>query len=497
MIKDRKSEGEMLNYEAFILEDAEEREFLSSGNYENYKQLQRKNRGIIIKSKGGETLNTRMFAQYCLEKRISIFRTENGNMYAYNNIHHVYEFISENTLGAMLLSIMEEYSKNLFDMKSQGEIIRYIAMLCVSYKTFPTDYQNLVFHNGTYDLLNKKFIKDFWDRNIISTYVMPYKYNENAECKKFKKFLVDIFNGAEDVINVMQEIFGYTFLYEQAPVDKFFYFYSTGRSGKSVLTNILRKLHGADRVSALSIDNFEQRFQLAALVGKVLNITPEGSQNKLFNTSILKTLTGRDAVLIEEKYKLPYTVNLYTKLIVVSNHMLIVNDDSLGFWQRILPVYFPNTYLPLPTNGKRKKGTKYQNVNLEAELETELSGIFNWAIEGLVRLNNNGWSFTHSKAIEDFKEKLILVNKPVEIFVNECIEQAELKGKIKCSMVHEVFKEWAVANEINIYEYYDSRKFHREFKSCLQSQGIAYELKKRSVDFYYGIRFNEDVIKID
>lgn len=492
-----KSEGMMIKCEAFIFEDTDEWRIKLSCNYENYMQLQRVNRGIIVKNKGGEILNIRAFAQYCIEKRIAVFRTENGNRYAYNNIYHMYEFISENTLGAMLLSIMEEYSQNIFDMKSQAETIRYIDMLCRSYKTLPTSYQHLIFPNGTYDLFNKKFLKDFWDRDIINTFVMPYEYNANAECNNFLKFIEDIFNGDEDVIKVVQEIFGYTFCYGQAPIDKFFYFYSTGRSGKSVLTNILRKLHGGDRVSALPLENLEQRFQLATLVGKAVNITPEGSQNKLLNTGILKALTGRDAVLIEEKYKVPYTVTLYTKLIVVSNHFINVNDDSFGFWQRILPIHFPNIYVPLPINGKRKKGTKYQNLNLEAELETKLSGIFNWAMEGLSRLSNNEWVFTYSQAIEDFKNKLMLLNKPVEIFVSECIEEADPMSKIKCSVVHEIFKEWAVVNEINIYTYYDSRKFHQEFKACLQSQSIAYEVKKRSVDFYYGIRFNEEIIEND
>ena len=224
MIKDRKSECEMLNYEAFILKDTEEREFLSSGNYDNYKKLQRDNRGIIIKNKGGETLNARMFAQYCIEKRISIFRTENGERYVYNHGYHRYEFSSENTIGAILLMIMEEYSKSLFDIKTQTETIKYIDMLCRSYKILPTDNKYLVFSNGTYDMINRKFEEKFWDKDIMNTFIMPYKYNADAECKKFKKFLEDIFNGDKEIISIVQEIFGYTFCYGQAPADKFFTF---------------------------------------------------------------------------------------------------------------------------------------------------------------------------------------------------------------------------------------------------------------------------------
>lgn len=488
-------EDKILDYKVFILSDIEEKHAFASGNYEQAKALQQKNRGIIDRMKGGEIMSTRIFAQYCIDKRIAIFRTENGNRYAYNYVHHKYEFITDNTLCAILLKIMEECTKNLFDIKAQFETIKYVDMLCRSYKTLATDNVFLVFPNGTYNMINKKFKENCWDRDIINTFIMPYEYNATAECKKFKQFLDDIFNGDKAVISVIQEIFGYTFCYGQAPADKFFYLYSMGRSGKSVLTNILRKLHGDDRVSALSLENLEQRFQLATLVGKAVNITPEGNPNKLFNTSILKALTGRDAVLIEEKYKSSYSATLNIKLIIISNHLLNVNDDSFGFWQRILPIHFPNIYVPLPINGKRKKGTKYQNLNLEAELETELSGIFNWAMEGLSRLSDNGWVFTYSQAIKDFKNKLMFLNKPVEIFVSECIEEADPKSKIQCSVVHEVFKEWAVVNEINIYTYYDSRKFHGEFRNCLQSQGIAYEVKKRSVDFYYGVRFNDKIIK--
>lgn len=484
-----------LNYSAFIIEDSEEKEVYTSGNYEIYKDMQRNNRGIIIKEKGGESLKTRDFAEYCIRKRITIFRTENGDRYLYNYEKHCYENISSNTLGAILLSIIEEYALNLFGSKAQDETIRYLDLLCESFVSLPEEHRYIVFENGTYDMAEKVFTEDFTD-GIRNTFVMNYSYNKGADCSKFKHFLTDIFNGDDDVIKVVQEIFGYTFCYGHSPIDKFFYFWSVGRSGKSVLANILRKLHGTERVSALSLDKLEERFQIATLVGKVLNITPEGSKAKLLNTSVLKSLTGRDAVLIEEKYKLPYTTVLHTKLLVVANHFLSVEDDSFGFWQRVLPVPFPNVYVPLPVDGRRRKGVKYQNLHLEEELSQDLSGIFNWAMEGLARLKTNGFSFTYSQTIEDFKEKLMLVNRPIENFVNECIVEADLKSKVKSSELHSVFKDWATENDVNIGEYYDSRKFHREIKSCLQVNGIAYEVRKNSVDYYYGIAFNEEIIEV-
>lgn len=485
-----------LNYDFFIVEDSEELLSYTAGNFESYKELQRKNRGIIKKEHGGETINTRIFAEYCLKKRITIFRMENGNRYAYNYAHHMYEIISENTLGAILLKIIEEYSNILFGSKAQEECIRYIDFLCESFTTIPEDMENIVFQNGTYNIDKNSFTTNF-SEEIFNTYVMTYDYEKEADCKKFKHFLSDIFNKDEEVIAVLQEIFGYTFCYGASPIDKFFFFWSTGRSGKSVLANVLRHIHGVERVSALSLDSLEQRFQLSSLIGKVVNITPEGSQHKLFNTSILKALTGRDAVLVEEKYKLPYTTVLNTKLIIVANHYLNVSDDSFGFWQRVLPIPFPNVYLPLPANGKRKKGVKYQNVYLEDELLQELSGIFNWAMQGLARLKANNWSFTYSQTIEEFKNRLMLVNKPVEIYLNDCIEEADFNSKIKSSLLHSVFIEWATENELNINEYYDSRKFHRELKSCLQTKGIPYEVRKNSVDYYYGIKFNDEIIEID
>lgn len=118
-------------------------------------------------------------------------------------------------------------------------------------------------------------------------------------------------------------------------------------------------------------------------------------------------------------------------------------------------------------------------------------------MEGLSRLSDNGWVFTYSQAVEDFINRLMLMNKPVEIFVGECIAEADGHSNIKSSIVHDVFKEWAIANEINILEYYDSWKFHREFKICLQPQGIVYEVRKHSVDFYCGIKFNDEIVYAD
>lgn len=485
-----RTNNNVLKCSDYIRPDTEEKDVCSQ-NMREYQELLMKNRGIVENVSGGEYVKAREFAEYCLKSRIAIFRTENGTRYAYNYGKYMYEKISDNTLCSILLSIMDEYNKNILSSRVQEATIRFIDYLCLNYSSFPEETEYIVFSNGTYDRKIRKFTRNF-SSEIKNLNVMSYEYDSNAECKKFCLFLEDIFNSDYEVINVIQEIFGYTLCYGKSYIDKFFYFYSIGRGGKSVLVNILRAMHGEERVSALSLDNLEQRFQLSTLVGKAVNITAEGSKSQLHNTSILKSLTGRDAVLIEEKYKKPYTTVLHTKLIVVANHYLSVGDDSFGFWQRVLPIHFPNVYLPLPSDGKKKCGVKYQKVGLEEELLSELSGIFNWAMKGLERLESNGWVFSYSKSIDKFKDKLMVNSRPIDIFVSECVIETSHNDKVKSSTLHSAFKDWCGEKNISIDSYTDARKFHSKFRTTLQGKGICYEVMKNSVDYYYGIQLKDD-----
>jgi len=61
------------------------------------------------------------------------------------------------------------------------------------------------------------------------------------------------------------------------------------------------------------------------------------------------------------------------------------------------------------------------NILEKLTIDTELSGFFNWAIEGLQRLLKNG-KFSNAKSVDEIREQYIRASDPVKAFAMDCIE---------------------------------------------------------------------------
>ena len=84
--------------------------------------------------------------------------------------------------------------------------------------------------------------------SYYSTVQVPVKYNPDAKCPQFKRFLESVFDGDQERINLVQEIMGYV-LTKERRLQKAFIFYGVGANGKSVLAEVIRHIAGPDNVS--------------------------------------------------------------------------------------------------------------------------------------------------------------------------------------------------------------------------------------------------------
>lgn len=481
----------MIEIKDYISSDKEEDEI---DNFKVKAAFMKERRGVV-KLGPIPSINNKKFCMYALT-RISALRVDKSDeIYVLNKTKHIYEKVSEAVLGAILMTLMDEYDPNIYSELPETKIFATLKRVVNSYKQLEVDKTHLLFSDGIFSLEDYSFDKKFsYEGVFIET--QDYKYNKAAECPKFMKALNDIFNGDKQRIDLVQEFFGYTFWAVDSPSHSIMYWYSAGRSGKSLLSAILTALHGVANVSAVPIDKLDERFSLAALAEKRLNICPEVSQNRLLTSSSLKAITGSDVLEIEKKYQDSYSARLSCKILAMSNHYLRTADSSFGFWKRIITVPFDVTFLSeseIRACGGESEYVKLANASLSDELITdELSGIFNWAIEGLKRLRANNWVFSEPRRCAELKEQMKLLNKPVEVFVDRYITIGKASDWIYTSDLHQKFIEWAEINEIEIPELRLSRHFHKELRQVLNSRGISFEIKKRSSDRYVGILVSEN-----
>jgi len=100
----------------------------------------------------------------------------------------------------------------------------------------------------------------------------------------------------------------------------------------------------------------------------------------------IKSITGNDEVSVNRKNKSILSVKIPAKIIMVANKHSKFLDESGALADREIMLVFEASF------------AKVKDTELGGKLKAELSGIANWAIEGLRRLRANGNRFTIRRA---------------------------------------------------------------------------------------------------
>lgn len=191
---------------------------------------------------------------------------------------------------------------------------------------------------------------------------------------QFLAFLEQILPDKE-VRGRVQEYIGYTFL-PDARFQHAQLWLGSGANGKGTLANIIQALH--HRVAAVQMDALDG-FKLAGMVGAPLIYCDEAPQRGI-NEQLIKTLVAGELVQVDRKYRDPVSLRICGKWLVLANHFPTVTDQSAGFWRRWDVIPFD---VSIPAAER--------DAQLAARvIGHELSGVLNWAIQGLTRLLARG-----------------------------------------------------------------------------------------------------------
>ena len=313
------------------------------------------------------------------------------------------------------------YSNGRYSLRNQNEIKHYIKrylplgtattralnetfnlLLCSSDNIYSDDELNacaqyINFENGLYDIKSKKLLPH--DFNVLSTLQLKCKYNigfSAPEC--FFNYLNDLCTDEDGNVDtekqvVLQEWFG--LLISNIPVykvKKSLILYSPlGNTGKSQFLGLLRVLVGPDKIANIPIQNLSERFSAGSIYDKRLVMVGDQESGDIKNSSIFKQLTGGDAVSAEKKGKQPFSFVFNGGIVMACNGLPHFTDDKGSH------VFDRLHIVPLTNSIPKEK----QDCTLLEKMLKEREGIVFWALEGLHRLIDNGYRFTHSTACEE------------------------------------------------------------------------------------------------
>ena len=323
-----------------------------------------------------------------------------------------YHYEGEAIIGAECERIFGRYTKT----RNVAEILNHIRRATyIKRNKLNTNKSFLPLQNGLFDLTTHSL--NPFDPNVLITYKLPVEYNPDADCPSIKKFIEEILN-PED-IPIIQEYFGYALL-PAFPAHKSLWLYGIGRNGKSQIISLLSKMLGDENTVSVPIEEFDgwHRFSTARLFGKLLNVTSEPGVEKPLKSGLFKKVIGGDRISAEIKGK-QRTIDFvnFSKFVVLGNIFPQVTDPSLAFWDRLIVVEFPNTFVDNFVPEIAEKLIKEDGG---------LSGFFNWCLDGLKRLEENGFKFTTTKNTEEMKIEFEKLSNPVMAFIKEeCVINAD------------------------------------------------------------------------
>jgi len=220
-------------------------------------------------------------------------------------------------------------------------------------------------------------------------------YNSDAESERWNSFIEEIMEKDMGKAYYLQKALGYA-LTGNTNFECFFVLFGPStRNGKGTCMETFLRLMGdygitmrADSLGVkLNGNSSSPSEDIARLAGTRFVNVSEPDKKLLLSSSLVKTLTGRDTINARYLNENSFDYVPQFKLFINTNYLPTVTDNTLFSSGRVKIIPF-----------ERKFEEVEQDVGLKDKLSKpeNLSGILNWAIEGLKMIDKEGFEMPES-----------------------------------------------------------------------------------------------------
>lgn len=211
------------------------------------------------------------------------------------------------------------------------------------------------------------------DHKDYLTSGFPFDYDPLARSDVWEMYLDEVV--PSDCISFLQEFAGYA-LTTDTMKETAVWLYGPSGCGKSTFLDGLRAAFG-NKVTTFSIANLEARFGLSHLNGKTLAIAAEQPAS-MRQVELLNQLISGEGVMVDRKYQHPFEMFCRAKFLWAMNELPDIPKSGIGLTRRVVIIKFP------PIEEAKRDDSVKRQIKLSGQ------AIFNWALEGLDRLQSRG-----------------------------------------------------------------------------------------------------------
>ena len=376
----------------------------------------------------GEKLTQKHCRVICVSELLKIVREKHLGLARKHDFIHAYngEFWSEinkDALENFLCGLAQKQGVKWLEARDyefrQKMFKQFLADAYFEPINAPEKTVLINLRNGTFEINDQQqTLREFRAADFL-TYQLPFDFDDRAVCPLWRKFLNRVLPEPE-LQAVLAEFFGYVFI-KHLKLEKALVLFGEGENGKSVVFDVMNALLGETNISRFSLSNLMEEHNRALIANKLLNYGSEMNAKNI-NVDIVKTLVSTEPIQARLKYGQSFELEAlkYAKLCFNSNSLPKDVEHTHAYFRRLMIMPF-----------RVKITAQEKDVQLAGKIiEQELSGIFNWILEGLRRLLTNK-NFTQSKIIDEQLAEYKKESDSVALFIDETNEIAFVGLSVK------------------------------------------------------------------
>jgi len=383
-------------------------------------------------------LNKNHYLIICIEQLLKIAKTnnwglckKNGFIYLYNGSYwnEINKESFQSFLGNVALKMgVDKFKGKIHTFKDE----LFKQFMADAYLPTPkANKRNVLINlqNGTYQITPTKRELRAFNRNDFLTHQLPFEFEPDAKAPLFKKYLDEVLPDV-DKQKIFAEYCGYIFIKPSVlKLEKMLILFGTGANGKSVFFEILNALLGTENFSSYSLQDLtnERGYYRAKIGSKLVNYASE--INGKLETDVFKQMASGEPLSVRLPFGEPFILYDYAKLIFNCNELPKDVEHTNAFFRRFLIIGFDVT---IPED-KQDKELANKIIN------NELSGVFNWILQGLDRVLKQK-KFSKCEAVEMARSNYETQSDSVKMF----IEDYEYQTSTNYTTISELYQKYKV-----------------------------------------------------
>lgn len=275
---------------------------------------------------------------------------------------------------------------------------------------------------------------------FFNTYALTFDYDAAARNPQtLFAFMRSVFGGDSEREELVQEMIGYLTTPRQDQ-QKMFNLIGPPRCGKGTLARLVEKLVGDENYGSTSLTSLGDSHGLEGLVTKpvvVLGDAAHTGRNGGLALERLLGIIGEDRMDVNPKSKTIYSAKLPCRFILLANNLPVLPDSAQALRARWLVLRFTKSFLGA------------EDRQLGDKLSAELPAIFNWALDGLDRLQLRG-EFKQPEIGNEDMDAVTRLTAPATAFMEDCCITSEDDPTIREASqdVWQVWQNWCLENGV-------------------------------------------------